>query len=187
MTVSETRVGQTRYTEFRTLPSIVFEAHSTDYQGTGPISELVEGVFAILKVGPELTFVLREALYALHLIATDLVPGYGDRPLQKQMELVMLADARHWEHHYSGDDATRRMLRHYSLSDRIRYYWTYPGAQDAVQRLFSARDGVTVPLPLMWQYLPGAQSFADHPLTPEDAMIWRVTQGIQSYHAGCRA
>ncbi|MEK1901983.1 MAG: class II D-tagatose-bisphosphate aldolase, non-catalytic subunit, partial [Rhizobium sp.] len=62
-------------------PQFVFEAHSTDYQGTGPLTALVEDGFPILKVGPELTFVLREALYGLDLIASDLVPDYGERPL----------------------------------------------------------------------------------------------------------
>ena len=41
----------------------------------GACAQLVEDGFAILKVGPELTFVLREALYGLDLIASDLLPG----------------------------------------------------------------------------------------------------------------
>ncbi|MGO7424908.1 class II D-tagatose-bisphosphate aldolase non-catalytic subunit, partial [Rhizobium ruizarguesonis] len=36
-------------------PQFVFEAHSTDYQGTQPLAALVEDGFPILKVGPELT------------------------------------------------------------------------------------------------------------------------------------
>ena len=72
-------------------PHLVFEAHSTDYQGAGPLREPGRDGFAILKVGPELTFVLREALYALDLIASDLLPGYGDRPLMQAMEALMLA------------------------------------------------------------------------------------------------
>lgn len=46
-------------------PGIVFEAHSTDYQ-TGPaLRQMVRDHFAILKVGPWLTFAYREALLAL--------------------------------------------------------------------------------------------------------------------------
>lgn len=164
---------------------IVFEAHSTDYQETGPLSELVEDGFAVLKVGPELTFVLREALYALDLIATELVPGYADRPLQKQMERLMLTDPLHWERHYSSKEARRQFLRHYSLSDRIRYYWAKPAAQAVVRNLVSALDGVCVPLPLMWQYLPRAANFADKPLDPEEVLIWRITESLRRYQAAC--
>lgn len=148
-------------------PGLVFEAHSTDYQGTKPLYELVGDGFAILKVGPELTFVLREALYALDLIASDLVPGYGERPLKQAMERLMLEAPGNWSRHYPGDAATQTMLRHYSLSDRIRYYWTTPEAETAVRRLMDSLRGKVVPLPLFWQHLPAAAEFADRPLDPQ--------------------
>lgn len=110
----------------------VFEAHSTDYQGSKPLAALVKDGFLILKVGPELTFVLREALYALDAIASDLLPGYGERPLRAAMEALMLAQPENWASHYHGSDSEERLLRHYSLSDRIRYYWSMPEAQAAV-------------------------------------------------------
>ncbi|HWL57530.1 MAG TPA: class II D-tagatose-bisphosphate aldolase, non-catalytic subunit [Paracoccus sp. (in: a-proteobacteria)] len=45
------------------LPGLVFEAHSTDYQTRDALIALVKDGFAILKVGPGLTSVLREALF----------------------------------------------------------------------------------------------------------------------------
>ena len=48
-----------------TCPAFVFEAHSTDYQPPEALAALVRDGFAILKVGPGLTFALREALYGL--------------------------------------------------------------------------------------------------------------------------
>ncbi|WP_206456283.1 D-tagatose-bisphosphate aldolase, class II, non-catalytic subunit [Aurantimonas marina] len=167
-------------------PRFVFEAHSTDYQGTAPLSELVEDGFPILKVGPELTFVLREALYALDLIASDLIPDYGDRPLMKAMEEIMLAAPGNWNRHYTGDAATQAMLRHYSLSDRIRYYWASKAAEAAVARLSEHLDGQTVPLPLMRQHLPAATRCADKPLNVQALLIWRVSESLRSYHAACR-
>lgn len=164
----------------------VFEAHSTDYQGTPPLAALVEDGFPILKVGPELTFVLREALYALDLIASDLIAGYGARPLMQAMESVMLADPANWQRHYGGDAATQRLLRHYSLSDRIRYYWPNPAAQGAVDRLVAALRGVTVPLPLFRQHFPAAAArFADRPLDATEVLIWRVGESLSAYHAAC--
>lgn len=168
-----------------TEAALVFEAHSTDYQGTAPLTELVQDGFAILKVGPELTFVLREALYALDLIASDLIPGYGERPLRAAMERVMLDAPGEWERHYTGTPAVQAVLRHYSLSDRIRYYWRHSPATQAVDRLIAALQGQSVPMPLLWQHWPAAAGFADRPLDVEALLIWRVTQSLASYHAAC--
>ena len=166
-------------------PGLVFEAHSTDYQGADPLSELVEDGFAILKVGPELTFSLREALYALDLIASDLDPDYEPRALMATMEELMLADPGYWNQHYSGDASTVRMLRHYSLSDRIRYYWPKDEAAKAVSHLVETLRGQSVPLPLIWQHLPGGGQFASKPLDPEDVIIWRITKALDAYHVAC--
>lgn len=164
---------------------IVFEAHSTDYQGRTPLTELVGDGFAILKVGPELTFVLREALYALDLIASDLLADYGDRPLMRAMDDVMQSDPGSWKRHYGSDPAMAHMLMHYSLSDRIRYFWPQPEAREAVEKLLKALKGVSVPLPLLWQHLPGAEQFANNPLDPEEVLIWRITKSLDVYHAAC--
>jgi D-tagatose-1,6-bisphosphate aldolase subunit GatZ/KbaZ len=164
---------------------IVFEAHSTDYQGEEALGELVEDGFAILKVGPELTFVLREALYGLDLIASDLLPDYGARPLYTAMEELMLAQPKDWSRHYDGDEAETRVLRHYSLSDRIRYYWATPEARAAVDRLVAALTGRQVPMPLLRQHLRGAEIFADQPLDPTEVVIRQVRQSFDAYHAAC--
>jgi D-tagatose-1,6-bisphosphate aldolase subunit GatZ/KbaZ len=167
------------------VPQFVFEAHSTDYQGTPPLTALVQDGFPILKVGPELTFVLREALYALDLIASDLVGSYGNRPLYHAMEKLMLAQPGNWNRHYHGSEDEVRLLRHYSLSDRIRYYWATDEAQAAVGHLLDTVRGKIVPLPLFWQHMKDAQQFADKPLDPEAVLIWRVTQSLASYHEAC--
>lgn len=166
-------------------PQFVFEAHSTDYQGARPLQQLVKDGFQILKVGPELTFVLREALYGLDLIATDLLPDYGARPLYAAMESLMLDEPGHWHKHYGGTEPEQRLLRHYSLSDRIRYYWTDPSAQAAVNRLLSALKGWQVPQALFCQHMPDARTFADQPFDAEAVLIWRVMQSLAAYHAAC--
>ena len=60
---------------------LVFEAHSTDYQPREALTALVRDGFAILKVGPGLTFALREALYALEHIAAELCPAPAGQSL----------------------------------------------------------------------------------------------------------
>lgn len=175
--------GLTRLLEAE--PQFVFEAHSTDYQGLEPLRALVEDGFPILKVGPELTFVLREALYALDLIASDLVPSYGDRPLYAAMERLMLADPKDWQSHYHGTEAEMRAQRHYSFSDRIRYYWPRPEAVAAVARLSDTLRGAKIPITLLRQHLPKGERFAEAPLDPDAVLIRAVQESLDTYHAAC--
>ena len=134
------------------LPGMVFEAHSTDYQPVEALSALVDDGFAILKVGPGLTFALREALYGLDAIARELHLGHG-KPLPDVMEALMLAEPGNWRSHYSGTPDEQYLQRHFSYSDRIRYYWTHPVAVAAVERLMSALESVSIPETLVSQYL----------------------------------
>lgn len=135
-------------------PALVFEAHSTDYQTEEALAALVGDGFPILKVGPGLTFAYREALYALDLVASDIVPGYGDRPLARAMEALMVDVPGSWSGYYHGDETALRIQRHFSYSDRIRYYWTRPEAEAAVEALLSALSGVRIPETVLHQYLP---------------------------------
>lgn len=167
-------------------PQIVFEAHSTDYQGAQALSALVEDGFGILKVGPELTFVMRETLYALDLIATDLLPDYGKRPLFATMEGLMVSNPKNWDRYYDGDEAEKRFLRHYSFSDRIRYYWAMSEAQAAVDRLIRALSGRRIPMPLFRHHLPDAGHFSDKALDPLAVLTWRIEQALNQYYAACR-
>ena len=68
------------------MPGLVFEAHSTDYQPGDSLARLVTDGFAILKVGPGLTFALREALYGLDQIAGALDPSWCEHSLMAEME-----------------------------------------------------------------------------------------------------
>ena len=134
------------------MPGLVFEAHSTDYQPEASLRRLVRDGFAILKVGPGLTFALREALYGLDHIATVLRPGAT--PLAQTMERLMLAQPEAWRSHYPGTPEQQHVLRHYSYSDRIRYYWPNQAAQAAYAALLERLDGVAIPQTLVSQYLP---------------------------------
>ncbi len=160
---------------------LVFEAHSTDYQGATALGQLVDDGFAILKVGPELTFALREALYGLDLIASDLLPHYPPRNLMRVMEQLMLADHSHWKGHYHGSEVQQRVQRHYSYSDRIRYYWNRPEAEQAVGHLITELNGVVVPAPLFRQYLPRFESWSSRPLDPRQMLVAAVQHVLDIY------
>ena len=135
-------------------PALVFEAHSTDYQPTARLARLVSDGFAILKVGPALTFAMREALYSLDLVAGELDPSWRENGLRVTMEREMLASPGYWERYYTGNPEDQQVLRHFSYSDRIRYYWAKKDSKATVQRLLNRLDGTTIPPPLVSQYLP---------------------------------
>ncbi|WP_376706153.1 class II D-tagatose-bisphosphate aldolase, non-catalytic subunit (plasmid) [Mesorhizobium sp. ISC25] len=50
---------------------------------------------------------MREALYGLDLIASEIVADDGDRSLAGIIERVMLAAPGHWHSHYHGSEASR--------------------------------------------------------------------------------
>lgn len=133
---------------------LVFEAHSTDYQTQQNLKELVEDHWAILKVGPALTFALRESLFALEALEAELIPEERRSNLRRVVEKVMLSEPGRWQKYYHGNQDEQRLLRSYSYSDRIRYYWNVPEIQAAQERLFSNLSETKLPLPLVSQYLP---------------------------------
>lgn len=144
--------GLTSY--LKSIPTIVFEAHSTDYQSEEALAALVQGGFSILKVGPWLTFALREALYGLDAIA-DVMDGHMPKNrLMSALENTMLQRPDNWSKYYEGSDEDLFYQRHFSYSDRIRYYWPTKDASEAVSALKSRFAGRTIPEPLLSQYLP---------------------------------
>lgn len=166
-------------------PQFVYEAHSTDYQTRGSLSALVRDGFPILKVGPGITFALREALYGLDLIASELFPDYGDRSLAGTMERLMLEKPGHWASHYHGTDAALRVQRHYSYSDRIRYYWTEPEAIAAVDRLIGTLKGTKIPETLLRQFLPSLRIEAGARSDPDAILIAAIDGVLADYSAAC--
>lgn len=166
-------------------PRLVYEAHSTDYQGAPALRELVEDGFPILKVGPQLTFALREALYGLDLVATDLSATYPARNLMTVMERLMLEQPGYWKGHYPGSAEEQRLQRHYSYSDRIRYYWTHHEAEVAVRRLVAELDGRKIPAPLMRQHVPQFSGYSDQPMDARRLLLASVQSVLDDYRTAC--
>jgi D-tagatose-1,6-bisphosphate aldolase subunit GatZ/KbaZ len=138
------------------VPSLVFEAHSTDYQTERALEALVHDHFAVLKVGPAVTFALREAVWALDRIDREWHGETHAANVRATLLGVMRADPRHWRKYYHGTGRALDLQLEYSLSDRIRYYWPQPGVVAALGRLQAAFDAATPPLGLLSQYLPAA-------------------------------
>lgn len=133
---------------------LVFEAHSTDYQTPLAYRDLVRSHFVILKVGPALTFALREAYYGLCNIENEILSADQRSLLREVLEQQMLFNPNHWKKYYQGSKQELYFARHYSFSDRIRYYWSNPTVQQAVEKLFENFNNIDIPLPLLSQYFP---------------------------------
>ena len=131
---------------------IAYEGHSTDYQTYESLKSIASDGVRILKVGPELTFALREALLALDMINKELSPGEG---FMEAMENAMKGNTVHWEKYYRGTQEHKKLMRKYSYSDRWRYYAGDAAVKEAVDALFESFDKKRIPLPLISQFLPG--------------------------------
>jgi D-tagatose-1,6-bisphosphate aldolase subunit GatZ/KbaZ len=168
---------------------IAFEAHSTDYQHDSALAELVKDHFAILKVGPALTFALREALFALSQIEDELYPAGQRSDLRAICQQQMKLHPGNWQRFYSGSADMQALLCRYSLSDRIRYYWPDPVIRSAVETLLANINALNViPLGLLRQYMPA--QFAEVrtgrlSIKGEDLVKNAVRHALSPYSAAC--
>jgi D-tagatose-1,6-bisphosphate aldolase subunit GatZ/KbaZ len=170
------------------VPRMVYEAHSTDYQTRGSLRALVTDHFAILKVGPGLTFALREALWALDAIDQEITPDSAQAHLRDVVLERMRAQPKHWHKYYHSNGRALSVDLQYSLSDRVRYYWPDAGIEKARVRLFDNLRANPPPISLLSQYLPGALhavrsgAATRDPLSLSMAHIGAV---LDDYHHAC--
>lgn len=164
-------------------PSLIFEAHSTDYQQRNALKALVEDHFGILKVGPWLTFALREGLVSLAAIEAYMQPENNSRLLET-LEKTMLENPVYWQKHYHGNQTEERISRLFSFSDRVRYYWPIPEVNLAVEKLFHNLNQVQIPLSLLSQFMPGQfQKVREGSLSlnPKTLVIDKVWDVLEQY------
>ena len=169
-------------------PNLVFEAHSTDYQQPAALRALVEDHFAILKVGPAVTFALRETLWALADIEREWRGPQGES-LQATVLRVMRANPKYWRSYYT-DAARLTFDLQYSLSDRVRYYWSDPQVQAACAGLLARLAGCPLPLTLLSQYLPAQYAAVRAGRLDNEArtlLLGGVVRILRHYAAACGA
>jgi D-tagatose-1,6-bisphosphate aldolase subunit GatZ/KbaZ len=170
-----------------TIP-FVYEAHSTDYQSNQALHQLVQDHFAILKVGPALTFAFREAVFALVLMENELLPPSECSCLVETLDLAMRRDPTDWKGHYHGTERELAFARKYSLSDRIRYYWSDPKVQAALERLLQNLKKKPLPLALVSQWMPGQLEklrSGEIENTPEALILDKVGSVLDAYAQAC--
>jgi D-tagatose-1,6-bisphosphate aldolase subunit GatZ/KbaZ len=169
----------------------VYEAHSTDYQSRNALRHMVKDHFAILKVGPWLTFAFREAVFALAAIEQEWLSGRKDAVLSsltETLEKAMQDNPVHWRDYYQGDESRLRISRKYSYSDRLRYYWPQPAVVTAFERLLDNLTSHPVPASLLSQYLPHqAEALRAGELRnqPSDLIRHKILEVLDQYAYAC--
>lgn len=168
------------------FPGLVFEGHSTDYQTKIKLRELVEDGVGILKVGPGLTFAMREAMFALENIEKELLFGSNTEPSKfaETLDAEMLKNDKNWKKHYQGTELELRLKRKYSFSDRCRYYMPVPEVEKAADRLLSNLRTTGIPLNLLSQFMPIQYTKVREGLLENDPVALiedRITNTIDEY------
>jgi D-tagatose-1,6-bisphosphate aldolase subunit GatZ/KbaZ len=171
-------------------PSLVYEAHSTDYQLPSSLKEMVEDHFAILKVGPELTFAFREAIFALSAIECEILSDKAARVsnVREALESAMLRNPSYWRDYYHGDEHQLRISRFYSYSDRCRYYWPDAQVRAQIDLLLGNLTQSPPPLTLISQYLPleyEAIRAGRLQATPHEMVRHHIQTVLHKYSVAC--
>lgn len=165
-------------------PNLVFEGHSTDYQTKYKLREMVEDSVGILKVGPGLTFALREGLFALANIEKALIPIEQQSHLIEVIEEEMMKEPKKWQKHYHGNEIELAFKRKYSFSDRIRYYLPHKEIEIAIEKLFDNLTKHEIPFSLLSQYMPIQYTKVREgklKLCPRELAIDRVVNCVDEY------
>ncbi|OED40744.1 hypothetical protein AB833_11880 [Chromatiales bacterium (ex Bugula neritina AB1)] len=171
-------------TALEDIGNMTFEAHSTDYQPTEALAELVAQHFFFLKVGPELTFRMREAVFALANIENHLLTKQNSSKIIATIDHAMDNHSAHWTPYYQGEANLVKHLRHYSYSDRIRYYWSDQGVKAALEKLFTNLSQTKIPETLISQFF-SARQFGSLNATPGQLSSDHISLCIHRYYKAC--
>jgi len=166
----------------------IFEAHSTDYQLKQALANLVEDHFGILRVGPVLTFAYREGVFALAMMENELIPEGQCSNIIGVIDDVMVKYPQYWKRYYHGKEREIAFQRRYSLSDRIRYYWSYPLVQEAINKMLSTLNNKDLPMALLKQYVP--EIFIENKknwrsITAEQILTMKIKNVLSGYEYAC--
>jgi len=167
--------------------NLIYEAHSTDYQTKEALRQMVKDHFAILKVGPGLTFTFREAVFALEQMEIEWLSDKKSVKMSRIREILdstMRREPEDWEKHYNGDELYQSFTRKYSYSDRSRYYWLCPAVAESLTLLLTNVSNNPLPLSLLSQYLPAQYQAVREGLIrnkPRELIYHKICEVLKMY------
>lgn len=170
----------------RQIPGMTFEAHSTDYQSRESLQAMVADGFSILKVGPGLTFALREALFALDMMEREMakVCHFEASGFRNVLMDEMHMDPAEWKKHYHGTEDEISFKLAFSFSDRSRYYLTHDRVAGSLSEMIQNLERHPVQLSLLSQFMPEQYAkVRNHVLVnrPYDLILDKIQGCIDDY------
>jgi D-tagatose-1,6-bisphosphate aldolase subunit GatZ/KbaZ len=170
---------------------LMFEGHSADYQLPESLRQMAEDGIGILKVGPGLTFALREGIFALEHIQQELLAVDGAElcSFTHTLEYAMMRDDSNWKNHYHGDEHSLRLQCRYSFFDRARYYLPESQVENGLAILIDDLEETDISLPLLSQYLPRSYVKVRRGLldaSPRALLKDCVRNALADYSAACK-
>ena len=170
--------------------ALLFEAHSTDFQRPGAYKALVEDGFAILKVGPGVTFAMREAICALAEMEKIMVSRDAQSGILETIRAVMWEKPGYWQDYYGGSETETELLLLNSYSDRVRYYWPDPRIKASLEKLIANISANPPPDILLSRYLPSQYQrvrAGNLSRDPEALIMDKIRDALRPYAAACKA
>jgi D-tagatose-1,6-bisphosphate aldolase subunit GatZ/KbaZ len=104
------------------------------------------------------------------------------------LEETMLREPKDWLPYYAGSPAEQKLLRRYSYSDRVRYYWHRPEIAVAVDRLVANLAKVTIPESMLSRYLPAQylrMRMGKISGGPTALIVDKIRDVLRTYAAAC--
>ena len=111
-------------------------------------------------------------------------PQIGDEVIDE----VMLNEPGYWKKYYRPTWSQAMVDIHFSLSDRIRYYWPHPRIRQSVEKLIANLTDAKLPLGLISQYMPvqfERLSLNELNAEPHALILDKIQDVLRAYRYGC--
>jgi len=127
---------------------------------------------------------MREAVFALAPIEDHIVHEKARSQLVSAIDQAMTENSEYWTPYYRGDADSMMQLRHFSYSDRVRYYWTVPGVRHALKKMFSNLNNRKIPETIVSQYFP-EREFGSLQASAEQLVADHISMCTGRYYQAC--
>jgi D-tagatose-1,6-bisphosphate aldolase subunit GatZ/KbaZ len=100
------------------------------------------------------------------------------------------ADPVHWEKYYHRTGSELEIDLQYSLSDRIRYYWSDERILAVQNRMFKNLGHSPIPFSLLSQYLPSAYAALRAGAVindPKELVMAHIAHTLNDYYLACKS
>jgi len=127
---------------------------------------------------------MREAVFSLANIEALLFSKQEQSGIIDALDWAMNENTEHWTPYYRGEDDFIAHLKHFSYSDRVRYYWTVPEVRKALDKLFANLNSKKIPETIVSQYF-SEREFGSLSAPAEQLAADHVALCIERYYKAC--